>query len=65
MKDILLVILFVFMSVSGYAQDRDSLRRAERDARREQRRAERAIRDSIRLAEFENDSVNVGYASPK
>ena len=52
MKDILLVILFVFLSVSGYAQDRDSLRRAERDARREQRRAERAIRDSIRLAEF-------------
>lgn len=61
MKNILPVILFVLLSVSGFAQDRDSLRRAERDARREQRRAERVIRDSIRLAEFESDSVNVGY----
>jgi len=65
MKNIFFVILLIILSVSGYAQDRDSLRRAERDARREQRRAERAVRDSIRLAEFENDSINVGYGYVK
>lgn len=61
MKNILPVILLVLLSVSGYAQDRDTLRRVEREARREQRRAARAIRDSLSLVEFDNDSVNIGY----
>lgn len=43
------------------AQDK----KEERRARKEQRRAERAVLDSLRMAEVEEDSVNVGYGYPK
>lgn len=65
MKNLFPAIMLVLLSVSVYAQDRDSLRRAEREARREQRRAERALRDSLRMIEFNDDSVNVGYGYVK
>ena len=52
------VVAFVFvLSFTAAAQDR----REAREARREQRRIERAVRDSLRMLEFENDSVNIGY----
>lgn len=52
------VVAFVFvLSFTAAAQGR----REAREARREQRRIERAVRDSLRMLEFENDSVNIGY----
>ena len=57
MKRILSAIFVLLLVVGSSAQDR----RAERVARREQRRAERAVYDSIRLRQLEDDSVYVGY----
>ena len=57
MKRIFSAILVLLFVVGMSAQDR----KAERMARREQRRAERAVYDSIRLKQLEDDSVYVGY----
>ena len=51
------VIFFVLLVGGMSAQDK----KAERMARREQRRAERAVYDSIRMRQLEEDSVYVGY----
>ena len=57
MKRILSAIFVLLLVVGSSAQDR----KAGRVARREQRRAERAVYDSIRLRQLEDDSVYVGY----
>lgn len=48
-------------SYPAHSQDKSEARRA----RRELHRAERAMRDSLRMAAFEEDSVNVGYGYVK
>ena len=54
----LYVLAFVFaLSFSASVQDGGE----SREARREKRRIERAVRDSLRMLEFEQDSVNIGY----
>lgn len=45
------------LSFAALAQDR----RESREVRREKRRIERIVRDSLRMMEFESDSVNIGY----
>lgn len=63
MKNLRFVILalMMFVTVSGYSQDTKEERRSRRAERREMRRIERAVIDSLRLLNMENDSVNVGY----
>lgn len=57
MKRIFSAIFVLLLVVGMSAQDR----KAERMARREQKRAERAVYDSIRLRQIEEDSIYVGY----
>lgn len=57
MKRIFSAIFVLLLVVGMFAQDR----KAERMARREQKRAERAVYDSIRLRQIEEDSIYVGY----
>lgn len=54
---LLLLAVTVLASYPAHSQDKSEARRA----RRELRRVERALRDSIRTAEFAEDSVNIGY----
>lgn len=59
---VLFSLLFFFMaSPPSYSQDRSELRRI----RREQRRAEKAVLDSIRMASYAEDSINIGYGYVK
>lgn len=57
----LFIALAMMVSYPANSQDKSEARRA----RREQRREERALMDSLRLAAFEQDSVNVGYGYVK
>ena len=64
-----LVFLFIALAMMvpypANSQDKFEGRRARREQRREERRLERALMDSLRLAAFEQDSVNVGYGYVK
>lgn len=59
MKKFLLMLMMAAVVAGGtiYSQDKKELRRI----RKEERRMEKTIRDSLRMKEFEEDSVNVGY----
>lgn len=58
---IVILLLAGFIAAPGFAQDR----KKDRAIRREERRLERAIRDSLRMMEESQDSVNVGYGYVK
>ena len=57
MKKIFAIIFASLLVLGAFAQDR----KAERMERRAQRRAERAVYDSIRIRQMEDDSIYVGY----
>ena len=57
MKRIFAIIFASLLVLGASAQDR----KAERMERRAQRRAERAVYDSIRVRQMEDDSIYVGY----
>ena len=57
MKTLCVLALVFALSFSVSAQDG----RESREARTEKRRIERAVRDSLRMLQFEQDSVNIGY----
>lgn len=57
MKRIFAIIFASLLVLGAFAQDR----KAERMERRAQRRAERAVYDSIRVRQMEDDSIYVGY----
>lgn len=57
MKRIFAIIFASLLVLGAFAQDR----KAERMERRAQRRAERAVYDSIRIRQMEDDSIYVGY----
>ena len=63
MKKLLLMLIMAAVVVVGsaYSQDKKELRRI----RKEERRLEKAVRDSLRMKEFEEDSVNIGYGYVK
>jgi len=61
----LFIALAMMVSYPANSQDKSEARRARREQRREERRLERALMDSLRLAAFEQDSVNVGYGYVK
>lgn len=61
----LFIVLAMMVSYPANSQDKSEARRARREQRREERRLERALMDSLRLAAFEQDSVNVGYGYVK
>lgn len=67
MKNLVFLFIALAMMVSypANSQDKSEARRARREQRREERRLERALMDSLRLAAFEQDSVNVGYGYVK
>ena len=67
MKNLVFLFIALAMMVSypANSQDKSEVRRARREQRREERRLERALMDSLRLAAFERDSVNVGYGYVK
>ena len=67
MKNLVFLFIALAMMVSypANSQDKSEGRRARREQRREERRLERALMDSLRLAAFEQDSVNVGYGYVK
>ena len=67
MKNLVFLFIALAMMVSypANSQDKSEVRRARREQRREERRLERALMDSLRLAAFEQDSVNVGYGYVK
>ena len=57
----LFIALAMLVSYPANSQDKYEGKRARREQRRAERRAERALMDSLRLASFGEDSVNVGY----
>lgn len=61
----LFIALAMMVSYPANSQDKSEARRVRREQRREERRLERALMDSLRLAAFEQDSVNVGYGYVK
>ena len=61
----LFIALAMMVSYPANSQDKSEARRARREQRREERRLERALMYSLRLAAFEQDSVNVGYGYVK
>lgn len=63
MKRLFLILLAIVAISSSTISAQD--KKEERRARKEQRRAERAVLDSLRMAEVEEDSVNVGYGYTK
>lgn len=67
MKNLVFLFIALAMMVSypANSQDKSEARRARREQRSEERRLERALMDSLRLAAFEQDSVNVGYGYVK
>lgn len=56
MKKLLLMLIMAAVVAGGsaYSQDKKELRRI----RKEERRLEKVIRDSLRMREFEEDSIN-------
>lgn len=58
---VMLLLLALFVTAQGFAQDKKSDRDVRRETRREERRMERAVRDSLRTIIEGMDSVNVGY----
>ena len=65
MRYIVLSAAMLLLCLSAYPQDRKAEREARRQERRETRRLERAIMDSLRLHQLEEETVNVGYGSVK
>lgn len=58
---IIAVALLLAASLPSHSQDRKAGRQDRREERRELRRLERAVRDSLRLRQMEDDSINIGY----
>lgn len=65
MRTFIVTLFILLVSFSADAQDRKAERQARREARKELRRLERAVRDSLRMRGFEEDSVNIGYGYVK
>lgn len=55
------VVLILMTSFQLISQDRKAQRMERREERREVRRLERAVRDSLRMRQMEEDSINIGY----
>lgn len=58
-------IMLLLLCLSAYPQDRKAEREARRQERREIRRIEKAIMDTLRMRNLEEETVNVGYGSVK
>lgn len=57
------LLICMLASFSVYSQDRKAERQERREERRELRRLERAVRDSLRLRQMEEESINIGYGT--
>ena len=57
------LLICMLASFSVYSQDRKAERQERREDRRELRRLERAVRDSLRLRQMEEESINIGYGT--
>jgi len=60
-RPVIIAVLMLLASFQLSSQDRKAQRMERREERREVRRLERAVRDSLRMRQMEEDSINIGY----